>query len=306
MEKPKAVKTALVVEGGGLRGAFPVGVLQVLLARFGADAFDGIFAVSSGVFASTFFLAGQGAEMEGIWRDRVCGHQLVDHRNWLTRNPVLRLDDLIELFKGPARLDLERVMGSRSHLEYVLSDHDTGNPVYVDAKRPDIFDLMRASSALPHIYPLPVRIAGRNFYDGGQSDPIPVQRAIEFGASHIVVVRTRPAGYLKQPALPWRARTTLQNRHNDAVRRIEQPPVGRAILSFNPTTMFVGRLTRSQHRIAAAIDHGKEVAGRIIDLHTAFFDEAFDRTSGLSRPEQPEAIERHRHGGAGVRDNGKP
>jgi predicted acylesterase/phospholipase RssA len=71
--------------------------------------------------------------------------------------------------------------------------------VHVDAKSNDIFDLMRASSALPHIYPLPVRIGGRDFYDGGQSDPIPVRRAIECGATHIVVVRTRPVGYVKKP-----------------------------------------------------------------------------------------------------------
>ena len=265
------VKTALVVEGGGLRGAFPVGVLQVLLARFGADAFDGIFAVSSGVFASTFFVAGQGAEMEEIWRHRVCGNQLVDHRNWLTRDPVLRLDYLIDLFKGPARLDLDRVMTSRPFLEYVLSDHDTGRPVYVDAKRADIFDLMRASSALPRVYPLPVRIAGRNFYDGGQSDPIPVQRAIEFGATHIVVVRTRPVGYVKKPVWPWQARTALQNRYNESVQLIEHPPAGQSIVSFNPTTMFVGRLTRSQSRITAAIDHGRDVANQIIEAHPDFF-----------------------------------
>lgn len=266
-----------MVEGGGLRGAFPVGVLQVLLARFGADAFDGIFAVSSGVFASTFFVAGQGAEMEAIWRDRVCGNQLVDHRNWFTRNPVLRLDYLIDLFKGPARLDLDRVLSSRPSLEYVLSDHDTGRPVYVDAKRHDIFDLMRASSALPHIYPLPVRIAGHNYFDGGQSDPIPVQRALAFGATHIVVVRTRPAGYVKKPALPWLARTALQNRYNESVRLIEHPPAGHSIVSFNPTTMFVGRLTRNQRRIAAAIDHGKAVANQTIDAHPEFFEQAIGR-----------------------------
>lgn len=279
-----AVKTALVVEGGGLRGAFPVGVLQVLLARFGADAFDGIFAVSSGVFASTFFLAGQGAEMEAIWRDRVCGNQLVDHRNWLTREPVLRLDYLIDLFKGPARLDLDRVMSSRPYLEYVLSDYDTRTPVYVDAKRPDIFDLMRASSALPRVYPLPVTIGGRHFYDGGQTDPIPVQRAIEFGASHIVVVRTRPAGYVKKPAMPWSARTPLQNRYNETVKLIAHPPAGRAIVSFNPVKMFVGRLTRDRQRITAAIDHGKAVAHQIIDANPAFFEQAIGRReSGFPR-----------------------
>jgi predicted patatin/cPLA2 family phospholipase len=278
------VKTALVVEGGGLRGAFPVGVLQVLLGRFGADAFDGIFAVSSGVFASTFFVAAQGQEMEAIWRDRVCGNQLVDHRNWFSRAPVLKLDYLIELFKGPARLDLDRVMTSRPYLEYVLSDHDTGTPVYVDAKRHDIFDLMRASSALPHIYPLPVTIGGRNFYDGGQSDPIPVQRAIAFGASHIVVVRTRPAGYLKTPALPWLKTTALQNRYNESVRLIEDRADTPSIVSFNPTTMFVGRLTRNRQRIAAAIDHGIAVANQVIDAHPAFFAQAIGRReSGFPR-----------------------
>lgn len=278
-----AVKTALVVEGGGLRGAFPVGVLQVLLARFGADAFDGIFAVSSGVFASTFFVAGQGAEMEAIWRDRVCGSQLVDHRNWFTRHSVLKLDYLVELFKGPYKLDLDRVMNSRPYLEYVLTDHDTHRPVHVDAKCNDIFDLMRASSALPRIYPLPVTIAGRDFYDGGQSDPIPVRRAIEFGASHIVVVRTRPSGYVKKPLWPWQARTALQNRYNESVRLIDNPPAGHSIVSFNPTTMFVGRLTRSQRRITAAIDHGREVAGQTIDAHPAFFEQAIARRESGSR-----------------------
>lgn len=280
----RTVKTALVVEGGGLRGAFPVGVLQVLLARFGADAFDGIFAVSSGVFASTFFVAGQGVEMEAIWRDRVCGNQLVDHRNWLSRHSVLRLDYLIDLFKGPFRLDLDRVMNSRPYLEYVLTDHRTHRPVHVDAKRHDIFDLMRASSALPHIYPLPVTIGGRDFYDGGQSDPIPVRRAIEFGASHIVVVRTRPAGFVKEPLWPWQARTALQNRYNESVELIEQPTAGVSIVSFNPTTMFVGRLTRSQRRITSAIDHGKEIASRIIDANPAFFEQAIvRRESGCRR-----------------------
>jgi predicted patatin/cPLA2 family phospholipase len=271
------VKTALVVEGGGLRGAFPAGVLQVLLARFGPDIFDGIFTVSSGVFASTFFIAGQGTEMEAIWRDRVWGHLLVDHRNWLTGKPVLRLDYLIDLFKGPARLDLGRVMNSRPYLEYVLTDYRTRQAVYVDAKSNDIFDLMRASSALPHIYPLPVIIGGRHFYDGGQSDPIPVQRAFDFGATHIVVVRTRPAGYVKKPALPWVAATPLQQRYNESLRLIADTPAGQSILSFNPTTMFVGRLTRDRARITSAIDHGKDIANQVIDAHPAFFEQVIGR-----------------------------
>ncbi len=106
----------------------------------------------------------------------------------------------------------------------------------------------------------------------GRAIRFPVQRAIEFGATHIVVVRTRPAGYVKKPALPWRATTPLQNRYNESVRLIAHPPAGQSIVSFNPTTMFVGRLTRNQRRITAAIDHGKDVANQVIDAHPAFFD----------------------------------
>jgi predicted patatin/cPLA2 family phospholipase len=225
--------------------------------------------------------------MEAIWRDRVCGHQLVDHRNWLTGKPVLRLDYLVDLFKGPARLDLARVMSSRPYLEYVLTDYGTHQPVHVDAKCADIFDLMRASSALPHIYPLPVSIGGRNFYDGGQSDPIPVLRAIEFGATHIVVVRTRPAAYAKKPALFWRAETPLQNRYNESVRLIAHPPAGQSIVSFNPTRMFVGRLTRNQRQIASAIDHGKDVACQVIDAHPAFFEQVIGRRESGSPQAAP-------------------
>jgi predicted patatin/cPLA2 family phospholipase len=302
-----AAKTALVVEGGGLRGAFSVGVLQVLLSRFGADAFDGIFAVSSGVFASTYFVANQGAEMESIWRDRVCGSQLIDHRNWFTGRPVLRLDYLIDLFKGPVKLDLDLVMNSRPYLEYVLTDHRTRKPVHIDAKCPDIFDLMRASSALPHVYKLPVTVAGRDFYDGGQSDPIPVRRAIEFGATHIVVVRTRPRSYVKKPLLPWLERTPLQNRYNETVRLIEErsSSSGPAIVSINPTSVLVGRLTRNQRRIAAAIDHGKDVADHVIAANPEFFGVVIQRRSG-ARPQQPEAVQRHRDSSAGVGDDRQP
>ena len=175
-------------------------------------------------------------------------------------------------------------MNSRPYLEYVLTDHDTHQPVHLDAKRADIFDLMRASSALPHIYPLPVTIAGRDFYDGGQSDPIPVQRAIESGASHIVVVRTRPVGYEKNTALALAgedgAAGPLQ-RISAADRTTHRPDT--SIVSFNPTTMFVGRLTRSRRRITAAIDHGKDVANRVIDAHPAFFEQAIGRRESGSR-----------------------
>lgn len=266
-------KTALVVEGGGLRGAFAVGVLRVLLDRLGPNYFDGVYAVSSGVFAATYYVAGQGDEMEATWRQRVSGNQLIDYWGVFTGKPILRLDYLVDLFKGPVRLDLEAVMRSTSSLEYVLTDYATGRPVYFDAKRPDLFDLMRASSALPRVYPLPVTVDGHPYYDGGQSDAIPIQRAIDAGARRIVVIRTRHADYVKTPRsrrmanwlLP-RAQVVrdewlrLHERYNATLETIRRPPAGVEVLSFSPPPLQLGRLSRDQVAISAAIDAGKIVA----------------------------------------------
>jgi predicted patatin/cPLA2 family phospholipase len=267
-----AGKTALIVEGGGLRGAFAVGVLRILLKELGSNYFDAILASSSGVFAATYFAANQGEEMEDTWRNRVWGDLLINHWNWLSRKPVLRLDYLIDLFKGPARLDIDAVMRARPHIEYVLTDYLTGNATYFDAKRLDIFDLMRASAALPAVYPLPVIIDGHPYYDGGQSDPIPVARAILRGARRIVVIRTRPKGYVKAPRSRRMARLllpragtaraewlTLPERYNATLRMIDSPPPGVEIVAVCPQQLDLGRLSRSKAQIIAAIEHGKAV-----------------------------------------------
>jgi predicted patatin/cPLA2 family phospholipase len=277
--------TALVVEGGGLRGAFAVGVLRVFLEKLGSEYFDGVYAVSSGVFAATYFVANQGEEMESTWRDRVCDNQLVNYWNGFRRQPILRLDYLIDLFKGPVRLDVQAVLNAKATLEYVLTDWNSGQAVYVNAKSPHLFDYMRASSALPAVYRLPVVIDGHAYYDGGQSDAIPVQRPIEHGKRRIVVIRTRPPGYDKKPRSRWLARrllphspaaqdawASLNERYNSAVDLIAHPPIGVSIVSINPPQLMLGRLSRSRERIVAAIEQGKEVATVALQNQAQFFE----------------------------------
>lgn len=274
--------TALVVEGGGLRGAFAAGVLRVFLDHLGPDYFDAVYAVSSGVFGATYFVAGQGEEMESTWRTRVSGNQLVNYWHAFAGKPILRLDDLIALFKGPVRLDVDAVMRTPATLEYVLTDYVTGKPAYFDARRPDLFDLMRASSALPRVYPLPVVIDGHPYYDGGQSDAIPIQRAIDRGARRIVVIRTRHADYVKTPRSPrmasWLLRDAplardawldLPNRYNATLTTIRTPPAGVSVLELTPPPLRLGRLSRDPARISAAIDAGKAVAMERLPALTA-------------------------------------
>lgn len=267
-------KSALIVEGGGLRGAYVVGVLRVLHEFGGARQFDSIYAVSSGVFAATYFATDQVEEMESTWRNLVHGSRLVKYVNILKRKPVLDLDGLINMFQGKVKLDLARVYSCKSKIIYVATETDTGRPHYFNAKQPDIFDMMRASSALPCVYSIPVIINGKRFEDGGHSDPIPIVRAIEDGHTDILVILTRPAGYVKPKNPVAIARLCLRRSpatmnaflsvhsvYNHSMSIVEGAANNDVrIRTVRPSYMNVSRLTRDRRKIIAAIDQGKSDA----------------------------------------------
>ena len=58
---PKKVKSALVIQGGGMRGAFSAGSLIALENLGFAESFDAIYASSSGAINGSYFLAKQSA-----------------------------------------------------------------------------------------------------------------------------------------------------------------------------------------------------------------------------------------------------
>lgn len=281
---------ALVVEGGGLRGAYAVGALKILHENGGSEQFDTLYASSGSVFAATFFLAGQVKEMVGIWQNFVHGDQLIRYRNCLAGRPVLDLEHLIHLFQSPGSfLDLPRVLRARPRLYYVLTDYETGGPVYFDARRPDLFDLMRAAAALPCAYPRRVYVDGRRYFDGGASDPLPVRRALAQGHDEVLVIATRPhptgEGAGDRPRRPPRADAlatlctcgsrrakyallTSDWRYHKALHVAQNPPHGVKVDVLRPVELEVGRLTRNQGRILHAIERGaRDMASLIPRIH---------------------------------------
>jgi predicted patatin/cPLA2 family phospholipase len=282
-------RTALVVQGGGLRGAYTVGVLRKLYEYGGPNQFDAIYAVSCGVFAATFFAAGQVEQMENIWRDRVHGSQLVDYWNLWSHlsqlwgkpvtKPVMKLEYLIDVFKGPSFLDLNKVFSAKPTITYVVTNYQTGNAHYADAKCPQIFDLMRASSAMPGAYPRPVEVNGVFYTDGGNSDPIPVKQAIKDGFNDILVILTRHHGFRKSHPSQLLAKICYpHNRkaqeaflrsdacYNEALDTIENPLSGVNIIAARPhKPLTIHRLSRDRKTIIDTIEHGKEDASILFE-----------------------------------------
>ncbi len=183
---------ALALGPGALYGAYGAGVTTELGRQLKPEYFSSVYASSVGVFAATFFAAGQYEIGEKAWRHYVHGRQLINFfRIW----NILKLCHLEEIFQDErALLDIDRLFRSGIRLTYVLTKLKDGGAVYRIPTHEDIFECMRASSATPLLHP-PVRIGDELFFDGAFSDPLPVAKAFEDGAQFIVAVSNKWADF---------------------------------------------------------------------------------------------------------------
>ncbi len=164
-------KRALVILGGTMKGAFIVGVMSSVYKLLGPNYFDTIYARSVGVFEQVFFTANQPDIMENTWREYVHGTQLINLSNLFSSKSILDLDYLVELFKSEkSRLNVEAFKQSSTKLKVFVTDYQTKEPVLLDPKIENVFDVMRATSALPFVYKKKVFINGKRYLDGSVSD----------------------------------------------------------------------------------------------------------------------------------------
>jgi predicted patatin/cPLA2 family phospholipase len=261
--------TALIVEGGAMRGAWAAGVLAVLHER-GLHQFDLVYAASSGACSAAYFVAGMFQPGLTIWREQACN--VIRKVNFLRRKPIIDLAYLVDyVFRRQVPLSIEALQKAPTRFYIVLTDCHTGEPVYFHARDERVFDALRATSSMP----LATRgfdyVDGHPFADGGVSDPIPVRRAIQDGATDITVVlthspdlRLRPLrrwlGRVAFPSFPKVARTWTTQQYasyNSALDLLKQPPPGIRLQVFSPVKpMTISSFTNARKRIAAAVDCG--------------------------------------------------
>ncbi len=198
--------TAFVLGGGGVHGAAQVGMLQaldeagyrpdlvvgtsigalngVMVAAEPARAVERLTALWSSVDASSPFDASLVERATTFARTRTHlhgNHRL--RRLLLSALPVRTFEDLQVPFQCVAA-SIERACAH-------WFDHGP------------LIDALLATSAVPGLLP-PVEIDGEHFLDGGLVDSIPVDRAIERGATRVFVLQVgRVEQPLRVPSRPW-------------------------------------------------------------------------------------------------------
>ncbi len=265
--------SALVVEGGAMRGIFAAGVLDGFMEK-GFNPFGFCIGVSAGATNLAAWLCGQKERNLKVFTDYSCRPEFISFFRLFTGGHVLDLDWLWDITIREIRLDLDHFYRQDTDLYIVTTNALTGDALYIRAEAESLEPHLKASSALPVFYRGFPCFDGLPMTDGGVSDSIPVIKAYEMGAREITVILSRPPGYRKKekknllsglmlkghPAV----RDAMDKRgriYNRAVDFMESPPSDCRINLISPPADFsVGRTTRDRNALMAGYRMGLDAA----------------------------------------------
>jgi len=257
-------KTGLVLEGGGMRGIYTAGVLDVFLDE-GLE-FGGVIGVSAGAVHGCSFLSGQRGRSIRYYKKYCADKRFMSAENMIRTGNFVDTDFCYhELPEVLDPYDYEAFDRNKEKTDFyvVCSDVEKGTPVYAklhDMKK-DI-DYIRASASLPYVSKF-VELGGRKLLDGGCTDSVPVEAFMKLGFTKDVVVLTRDLEYRKKPENAWMAdlvyrkypkfAEVLKNRsveYNRSLRRIEKLEKEGKIFVIRPSVpLTISRTSRSAEEI---------------------------------------------------------
>jgi predicted patatin/cPLA2 family phospholipase len=200
-----AHRVALVLEGGGMRGVVSAG-MAAALERLGlTPALDLVVGSSAGALNGAALLAGVAGPCAASYATAFATREFINPARLLRGRPAL--DVAFALRHAAGELDPERharTVTSAIPLHCLAVDVETAEPVVFTGMKTvdELWRVLLATSRMPWVGGEPVEIRGRRYLDGGLADPIPVAAAIAAGATHVLVLQTRPHGVPRTTGVP--------------------------------------------------------------------------------------------------------
>lgn len=263
-------KTALVLEGGGMRGVFTSGVLDAFMKH--DLTFPYIVAVSAGACNGMSYVSHQPRRARISNIDYLARYKYIGLRHLVTQGCIFDRELLYDKFPNQyLPFDFDTFFSSPMTFEMVTTNCLTGQPMYLSERhdRQRALDIVRASSSLPYVSKI-VDVDGIPMLDGGIVDSIPLQHAIDMGHPTNVLVLTRNRGYrdtgkdMKIPRFIYRKyprlrvalsrRLAAYNAQLEFVERMEDE--GRVICIRPERSMEVDRIEKDIAKLERLYEEG--------------------------------------------------
>lgn len=267
-------QAGLVLEGGGMKGAYTTGVLDFFLEK--GIEFSRVYGVSAGAIHMMSYLSKQRKRSINI------GLKYAKDKRYCSVESLLRTGDIFNadmcynlIPRKYDPFDNEAFLRYKGKAFAVVTNIETGKPEYLRVR--DGFDdlqKIRASASLPMVS-RNVEIDGKLYLDGGISDAIPIQKSILDGNEKNIVILTKEVGYVRQPSSQLGAikmcyrkypkvYELMKNRHTSYNATMEflrrQQENGQAFVIRPKKPSDVGRLEKDPKKIEALYKEGYQDA----------------------------------------------
>ena len=274
-------ETALVLEGGGMRGVFTCGVLDCFMDH--QIRFPYTIGVSAGACNGLSYISRQRGRAKYSNIDLLDKYNYIGLRHLLRKRNIMDFDLLFTEF--PEHIlpyDYDAYFSSPERYEMVTTNCLTGEANYFEEKsdKKRLIDIVRASSSLPFVCPI-TYVDNIPMLDGGIVDSIPLQRAMDEGYASYVVVLTRNKGYRKEtkdirvPSFIYRKyprirealnnRSLCYNKQLEMVEALEKEGRVQVIRPLEPVN--VDRIERNVNKLTTFYEEGYRCAEAFLNLN---------------------------------------
>jgi len=246
----KNLKLGLALGGGAARGFAHIGVLQVLEEEGIKPQM--VVGTSAGSVVASFYASGKTGQQLQWLADTMDESQFTDWANPFTGRGMLRGEALGKYINS--QLNGMKIEDMKLPLGIVATDLRTGDGVLF--RRGDVATAVRASSAVPSVFE-PVRIAGKDYVDGGLVSPVPVRYAKQMGADLVLAIdiSSRPEDaktsdmlkvLLQTFSIMGKSISQLELVQADVVVRPALPDIGSTEFSARKKSIEAGRAAMKQ------------------------------------------------------------
>ena len=273
-------KIGIVLEGGGMRGMYTCGILDVLMEK--RIYVDGMVGVSAGIAFGCNYKSHQAGR---ALRYNV---RFARDKRYSGIMSLLKTGNYYNAYFAyklvPTHYDVfDYNVYEETPMECyaVCFDVNSGEGVYQKLTHVDneFFEWIRASASMP-VVAQPVEVGGRLLLDGGLADSIPLEFMINKGYQRNIVILTREEGYRKtaehgmwlmKPLLrKWpKVIEALQKRpahYNMQLQKVrEQERAGNAFVFRPLKPLNVSRTTHDAAEMNRVYQQGREEALQRLD-----------------------------------------
>ncbi len=186
----------LVLEGGGMRGAYTAGVLDAFLDE--GIEIPYVIGVSSGATVGSSYVTKQKERCKRIYIEWSQDKRFVGIHNFLKERSYFGMNFLFDQLPNELEVfDYDAFKSSETVFISCLSNCETGEVEYMTSEElcPRFYmtDVIRACNSLPIISPH-VKINNQRYLDGFLTNPLPLAKSIEDGNKYNIVILTKKPG----------------------------------------------------------------------------------------------------------------